>query len=89
MARPLHNSKRVTPKTCKEITDLLLAYVSGELSQRRKRAFEEHLQICPDCLSFLHTYRKTIEATGTLPLKEMPVKLRNSIQQFLRRRLRT
>jgi anti-sigma factor RsiW len=88
MANQPRKSTRLTPETCKEITDLVLAYVNDELSGRRKRAFQQHLDICPDCVSFLKTYRKTIQATGSLSVEKMPLTVRDSIRQFLRRRLR-
>lgn len=83
----LAKPKRPTTRTCKQIAALLLAYVDDELSPRRKRAFQQHLKICPDCVNFLKTYRKTIQATGTIYPEEMPPAVRNNIRQFLRRKL--
>ena len=88
MAQQTSKPKRLTTKTCKRISALVLAYLNDELSPRRKRDFQEHLKICPDCVNFLKTYRKTIQATGTLSLDEMPSKVRDNIWQFIRRKLR-
>ena len=80
--------KPLSKKTCKQIAALVLAYLNDELSPRRKRDFQQHLKICPDCVNFLKTYKKTIQATGTLYLDEMPSIVRDNIWQFLRRKLR-
>jgi len=88
MAQQTSKPKQLTNKTCKQITALVLAYLNDELSPRRKRDFQQHLKICPDCVNFFKTYKKTIQATGTLYADEMPAKVRNNIWQFLRKRLR-
>ena len=38
-------------------------YLASRLSSRVLNAFEKHLEDCPDCASFLRTYKKTIEVT--------------------------
>jgi len=88
MAQQTTKPKRPTQKTCKQIADLMLAYLNDELSPQCKRDFQQHLKIGPDCVNFLKTYKKTIQATGTLALDEMPSKVRDNIWQFLRRKLR-
>lgn len=88
MAQRTTKPKRLTRNTCKQIAALVLAYLNDELSPRRKREFQQHLKICPDCVAFLKTYKKTIQATGTLDADEMPPEVRENVWQFLRRKLR-
>ena len=88
MAQRTTKPKPPTKKTCKQIAALVLAYLNDELSPRRNRDFQQHLKICPDCVNFLRTYKKTIQATATLYPDEMPPKVRDNIWQFLRRKLR-
>jgi len=38
-------------------------YLASRLSSRVLNAFEKHLEDCPDCASFLRTYKKTMEVT--------------------------
>jgi anti-sigma factor RsiW len=78
----------LTNKTCKEITDLIIGYLDNTLSLTVKRDFERHLRICPDCVSFLNTYRKTAAASASLRPEAMPAKVRENILEFLRSRLR-
>jgi len=47
--------------TCREVTDFLMDYVSGDLPPDVRARFEEHLQVCPPCVVFLKTYRQTME----------------------------
>ena len=88
MAQRSTKPKPLSKKTCEQIAALVLAYLNDELSPRRKRDFQQHLKICPDCVNFLRTYKKTIQATGTLYPDEIPSKVRDNIWQFIRRRLR-
>ncbi len=47
--------------TCKELVDFMVDYLSDQLPKGQKEVFELHLSLCPPCLSFLETYRETIE----------------------------
>jgi len=80
--------KLLINKTCKEITDLIFGYLNDTLSPSVKRDFERHLRICPDCVNFLNTYRKTAATSASLRPEAMPVKVRENILEFLRRRIR-
>jgi predicted anti-sigma-YlaC factor YlaD len=45
---------------CREFVDFLMSYLDGELESEPSRVFEEHMQLCPPCLTYLDTYRDTI-----------------------------
>ena len=74
-------------KTCKQITDLVLNYLNDELSPATKRAFQRHLRICPDCVNFLNTYKKTITVSRSVAIDEIPQRVRDNILTFLRKRM--
>ena len=80
--------KTLTNKSCKQITDLVVDYLNDELSPKLKRDFEKHLRICPDCVSFLNTYKKTVSITCSIRPNEIPPVVRNNILDFLRIRVR-
>ena len=88
MARAKLFRTRLSNKTCKQIGDLVLGYLNNQLSPQIKRDFEQHLDICPDCVSFLNTYKKTVQVTGAVNPAEMPAKVRDNILTFLRKRIR-
>ncbi len=46
--------------TCREFVDFLMSYLDGELESEPSRVFEEHMHLCPPCLTFLDTYKDTI-----------------------------
>ena len=52
-----------TVTSCRDATDLLLDFVNRELNPETNIEFEKHLGVCPDCVAFLNTYKKTIELT--------------------------
>jgi anti-sigma factor RsiW len=47
--------------TCAELADFLMAYLDRELDSVRREVFEEHVRLCPPCLDYLESYRKTVE----------------------------
>lgn len=63
-------NKLKTVETCKDATNLLLEFLNGELDPRTNSEFEKHLEICPDCVAFLNTYKKTVELTRSFLQKK-------------------
>jgi anti-sigma factor RsiW len=49
--------------TCQEVAEFLMDYLNGELAQKQREVFEEHLGTCPDCVAYLRSYEITIKAT--------------------------
>ena len=78
--------KTLPPKTCKEITGLILDYLNDTLSPSVRRDFNRHLRICPDCVAFLRTYEKTASVTRSVRIEELPPKVRGNILDFVRAR---
>lgn len=89
MTRSQHKKAqgRSTGKSCKQITGLIYDYLNESLSPKRRRDFQQHLRICPDCISFLNSYRKTVSLTGTVRAEEIPAKVQERILDFLRKRM--
>ncbi len=46
--------------TCRELTEFILDYLQGELPTEQRHEFESHLSMCPSCVAYLDSYRKTI-----------------------------
>ena len=55
--------------TCREFVDFLMSYLDGDLDAEPRRVFEEHLDMCPPCVTFMDTYRDTIRL-GKLACRE-------------------
>ena len=48
--------------TCREFTDFIIDYVSGELPADVRAPFERHLSRCPSCQAYLAQYQATVAA---------------------------
>ena len=72
--------------SCKKITDLIFNYLTDRLTPAVRREFERHLRICPDCVNFLNTYKKSVSLTGSLVIREMPRNVRATVLAFLRQK---
>jgi anti-sigma factor RsiW len=46
--------------TCREFVAFLDDYLSGRLSPRQKRRFEEHLAACPSCVAYKNTFETAV-----------------------------
>lgn len=46
--------------TCKELVEFLDAYLAGELPPDALRTFNEHLSLCPSCVSYTKSYQAAI-----------------------------
>jgi len=68
---------------CKECVELLSEYIEGSLPPDRAKALEEHLSICPPCITFVRTYRATRKLCRHALAKDMPEELAYSLKSFL------
>ena len=46
--------------TCEEFVEFLLDYDEGRLPPDVRVQFDEHLEICPDCVNYLASYRRAV-----------------------------
>jgi anti-sigma factor RsiW len=46
---------------CREFTEFLHEYLSGNLPEHERVEFDKHLAECPWCVAYLDSYQKTIE----------------------------
>jgi anti-sigma factor RsiW len=72
--------------TCEQLTTFIADYLAGELDAETTSAFEQHLRGCSDCIPFLNTYRKTIDAVRSLRDADIPPELTDRVRRFLQRR---
>ncbi len=49
--------------TCHDVIDFLSDYLDGALPPQTAAQFEEHLSVCPDCVSYLDNFRVTLQAS--------------------------
>ena len=70
---------------CDECVELLVDYLEGELPPKRQRALEIHLDLCPSCVSFVNTYRGTVNIARTLHADDIPAEVTQRLIEFLRK----
>ncbi|MFN0051175.1 MAG: anti-sigma factor family protein [Planctomycetales bacterium] len=66
--------------TCRELIEFLGDYVASALPGDQARVFQEHLAVCPDCVTYLQEYQATIaleqsvlwETTTSEPVEPLP-----------------
>lgn len=46
--------------TCRELTDSLTEYTSGDLAPQTRRELEQHVMRCPACAGYLRSYRRML-----------------------------
>ncbi len=61
--------------TCRELSDLLVDFVSGELPPEHQDRVEKHLKACPPCVAYFESYQTTIKLTRKLPCDPLPPQL--------------
>jgi anti-sigma factor RsiW len=72
--------------TCEQLTTFIADYIAEKLDTETASAFDQHLQDCSDCLPFLNTYRKTIDAVRSLREADIPPELQDRVRRFLQQR---
>jgi len=45
---------------CRELIELLSLYVDGELGEERVLEIEAHLEVCPQCVAYLQSFRAAV-----------------------------
>ena len=67
--------------SCQEIVELVTEYLEGTLTPETASLFEEHLNFCDGCETYLAEMRATIATVGRAELaeEEMPAETRESL----------
>jgi anti-sigma factor RsiW len=70
--------------TCKDfVEDLLVDYLEHTLSPEVAADLERHLAVCPPCVAYLNTYKRTRELVGRTAPAEMPSEMKTVLRKFL------
>ena len=52
---------------CRELVELVTAYLEGDLDDDARTVFEDHLAVCPGCETYVEQFRVTIDRLGEIP----------------------
>ena len=65
--------------SCRELVEVVTAYLDGALSGRERAGFEEHVAHCRDCGVYLDQMRQTISELGELPPERLSAAARDEL----------
>ncbi len=65
--------------TCQELVELVTDYLDGEMPAEDRARFEEHLDDCPYCATYLEQIRQTIRLTGRLSDETLPAEITTAL----------
>ena len=51
---------------CKDLVENIMGYIDRELDQVTLFTLEKHLELCPECKSFVDTYKRMLSLSGNL-----------------------
>lgn len=57
--------------SCEQFVELVTEYLDDAMDPDTKRRFEEHLDICPGCVTYLEQIRETIRQAGQLQPEDL------------------
>ena len=70
--------------TCVDVVELVTDYLDVGLSPTSRRAFEEHVVICPPCRAHLGQIRRTVAVLGHLPDQALSPEARSELARAFR-----
>ena len=69
---------------CRDIVELVTAYLEHALLPRDRERFEEHLVFCDGCQNYLAQMRETIAVTSRSHLEPLPAALEAQLLEAFR-----
>lgn len=70
--------------TCKQfIQDFLADYLEAGLDSGVVADLEAHLAICPPCVAYMNTYKKTRNLVGRGAAADVPQEMKTILRRFL------
>jgi len=57
---------------CRELVELVTAYLEDDLPSGERKRFDAHLAGCEGCTTYVEQMRRTIELTGRLHVDDVP-----------------
>lgn len=85
--RRIRRGKKMVVK-CKDIFDLLFDYLNEELEDELYTEIEEHITECHHCISFVHTYQRTVTLCQSIEIVRVPGRLHVKLWRTLRKEIK-
>jgi anti-sigma factor RsiW len=69
---------------CRELVELVTAYLEGDLSSGERKRFEAHLSGCDGCTMYVEQMRRTIVLTGSLRVDDVSAEAEEALLRAFR-----
>ncbi len=74
---------------CKDLVKNIMGYIDRELDQVTLFTLEKHLEICPECKSFVDTYKRMLNMSGNLKnQKFVTPEIRERLKNILKTKIK-
>ncbi len=70
--------------SCRELVQLVTDYLEGALSDKDRRRFEAHLELCDGCATYLEQIRETVAVSGELREESLEPDARDALLDTFR-----
>lgn len=74
--------------TCQQMSDFLGEYFDCTLPKEQRSEFERHLAVCPPCIHYLESYKRTVALARQSTATAAPMPPEELIQAILAARRR-
>lgn len=72
------------PLSCQELVELVTDYLEGALDAETRARFEEHIDGCDGCTTYVEQIRETARLVGRLDEKHLPEPARSKLMETFR-----
>ena len=74
---------------CSDVVENIMNYIDQELDQKTLFTLEKHLEICPECKSFVNTYKRMLSLSGNLKnQKFVTPEIRTRLKNLLKTKIK-
>lgn len=70
---------------CQQVVELVNEYLGHRLSAEDRRAFDEHLETCPPCTTYLEQMKTVVDLAGSLGEGAAPAEVEPQLLDLFRR----
>jgi anti-sigma factor RsiW len=77
----LHSHDHIT---CQELVELVTDYLDGALTPDVATAFEQHMNFCDGCVTYVDQIRVSVASAGRVAEDEVPAEARDRLMSAFR-----
>ena len=67
--------------SCEQFVELVTEYIEDAMDPATKQRFEEHLALCPGCVTYLDQIRETVRQAGHLHPEDLSAAARDRLME--------